>query len=73
MIVEKTFSTDMLRRAGEALTFSALIMSAGANAADLRLRIDPAVARATTTPAPAHKTRKQLFEEFLQWQKQQSR
>jgi hypothetical protein len=53
------------------LAASAIMMSSYGSAADLRLRIDPTAARPATTPSP--KSRKQLFEEFLQWRRQQSR
>jgi len=53
------------------LLASAIMMSSNGSTADLRLRIDPTEARHTTTPSP--KSRKQLFEEFLQWRRQQSR
>jgi hypothetical protein len=53
------------------LSASAIMMSSNGSAADLRLRIDPTGARHATTPSP--KSRKQLFEEFLQWRRQQSR
>jgi hypothetical protein len=49
----------------------ATMMPSNGSAADLRLRIDPTAAR--PAPAPSPKSRKQLFEEFLQLKKQQSR
>jgi hypothetical protein len=62
-----------VRQAGRSLVLSvaAIIMSSHASAADLRLQIDPTVARPATIPLP--KSRKELFEEYLRWKKQQSR
>jgi hypothetical protein len=72
IIVSSAVQTGV-RPAGKFLALSvfALIMSSNASAADLRLPIDPTVARPATTPLP--KSRKELFEEYLQWKKQQSR
>jgi hypothetical protein len=62
-----------VRRAGRflVLSVSAVIMSSPASAADLRLPIEPTAARPATTPLP--KSRKELFEEYLQWKKQHPR
>jgi hypothetical protein len=56
-----------------ALSAAIIMMSSIGSAADLRLKIHPTAARQGTTPTPTSKTRKQLFEEFLQWRRQQSR
>jgi hypothetical protein len=53
------------------LSALAIMMPSNGSAADLRLRIDPTAVR--PAPAPSPKSRKQLFEEFLQLKKQQSR
>ena len=53
------------------LSAFAVMMSSNGSAADLRLRIDPTVQR--PAPAPSTKSRKQLFEEFLQSKRQQPR
>ena len=62
-----------VRRAGRFLVLSvfAVVMSSHASAADLRLPIEPTVERPAKTPLP--KSCKELFEEYLQWKKQQSR
>ena len=67
IIVGKALWTGVLRHARRflVLSVSTVILSCNASAADLRLRIDPAVAR----PAPSPKSRWQLFQEFLQWKK----
>jgi hypothetical protein len=69
--VGKALWTGVLRHAVRflVLSVSAVILSSNGSAADLRLRMDPAVAR----PAPSPKSRWQLFQEFLQWKRQQSR
>jgi hypothetical protein len=55
----------VLRRAGSilVLTAFAMMMSSRGIAADLRLRMQPAASR----QEPLHKSRKELFEEFLRW------
>lgn len=65
--------TTVLKHTGTFLVLSAyaIMMSSIGSAADLRVRIDATAARHTTTPSP--KSRKQLFEEFLELKKQQSR
>ena len=67
----KALWTGVLRHAVRflVLSVSAVILSSNASAADLRLRMDPTLAR----PAPSPKSRWQLFQEFLQWKRQQSR
>jgi len=55
------------------LLASAIMMASNGSAADLRLPIDPTAAQQTATspPKPKLKSRKQLFEEFLELKKQQ--
>jgi hypothetical protein len=73
MIVGNAVPTDVLGYAGKLLivSVSAVILSSNASAADLRLRIRSTVGVPATTPP--HKTRKQLFEEFLELKRQQFR
>ena len=71
-MLSNAFPIAVLKHTGFLVLLAfALVTSSDGGAADLRLRIDPAAARQTPTPAP--KTRKQLFEEFLEWKRQQSR
>jgi hypothetical protein len=67
----------VLKNARRFLVLSACVitMSSIGSAADLRLKIDPTAARQETAPVPTPKpkTRKQLFEEFLELRRQQSR
>jgi len=71
-MLSNAFPIAVLKHTGFAvlLAFAPLASSDG-SAADLRLRMDPTAARHAPTPTP--KTRKQLFEEFLEWKRQQSR
>jgi hypothetical protein len=58
---------------GRVLVFSVLAVSVSSyvDAADLRLRMDPAAVKSQT--APSQNSIKQLYEEFLKWRKQQAR
>jgi hypothetical protein len=51
------------------LLASVMVMSSHGNAADLRLRMQPASSR----QEQPHKSMKELFEEFLRWRSQQPR
>jgi hypothetical protein len=61
----------VLKSAGSILVLSAsaMMMSSDGIAADLRLRMQPAASR----QEQPHKSRKELFEEFLRWKSRQSR
>src|SRR5450432_3175353 len=71
--LDRALGTAVLKNARKFLVLSASVImtSSIGSAADLRLKIDPTAARQGTAPGttstPKPKTRKQLFEEFLQW------
>jgi hypothetical protein len=72
-MVRKAVPTDVLRHTARLLVLltSTVTMSPSGSAADLRIPIESTATRPTATLSP--KTRWQLFEEFLQWKRQQSR
>lgn len=72
-MVGKAVPTDVLRHAARLLVLliSTVTMSPSGSAADLRIPIESTATRPAATLLP--KTWWQLFEEFLQWKRQQSR